>query len=58
MWDQYQKVVDEHDIQKGVMYFKRAGPNVDVAADIQQPGPKKLLFKTAKCRCIFRRRIR
>jgi outer membrane lipoprotein-sorting protein len=43
-WDQYEKVVDQHDIQRGVMYFRRAGNNVDVAADIQQPEHKKLLF--------------
>jgi|GEM_PF-360781 outer membrane lipoprotein-sorting protein len=44
-WDQYQKVVDEHDIQKGVMYFKRSGANVDVAADIKSPVGKKILLK-------------
>jgi outer membrane lipoprotein-sorting protein len=48
-WDQYQKVVDEHDIQKGVMYFKRSGPAVDVAADITYPAPgKKLLLKNGE----------
>lgn len=46
VWDQFQRVVDEHDIQKGVMYFKRSGPAVDVSADIQYPPPgKKLLLK-------------
>ena len=44
-WDQYQKVVDEHDIQRGVMYFKRTGANVDVAADITYPVAKKLVLK-------------
>jgi outer membrane lipoprotein-sorting protein len=44
-WDQYQKVVDEHDIQRGVMYFKRTGANVDVAADITSPVAKKLVLK-------------
>ncbi|MGA3126152.1 MAG: outer membrane lipoprotein-sorting protein [Candidatus Korobacteraceae bacterium] len=48
VWDQYQKVVDEHDIQKGVMYFKRSGSNVDVAADILQPEHKKLVFANGK----------
>jgi hypothetical protein len=47
-WDQYQKVVDEHDIQKGVMYFKRTGPNVDVAAVITEPVAKKLVFKNGE----------
>lgn len=49
VWDQYQKVVDEHDIQKGVIYFRRSGNNVDVAADIQradspQADRRKLVF--------------
>jgi outer membrane lipoprotein-sorting protein len=44
-WDQYQKVVDEHDTQSGVMYFKRNGATVDVAAVIKKPIAKKLLFK-------------
>ena len=44
-WDQYQKVVDEHDLQKGVMYFKRNGPSVDVAADITSPITKKLVLQ-------------
>lgn len=45
VWDQYQKVVDIHEIEKGVMYFKRSGSNVDVAAVINGPVTKKLVFK-------------
>ena len=56
MWDQYQKVVDEHDIQKGVMYFKRSGANVDVAADITYPAPgKKLLLKNGEVQVYVRK---
>jgi outer membrane lipoprotein-sorting protein len=47
-WDQYQKVVDEHDLQKGVMYFKRSGANVDVSAVITEPVAKKLVFKNGE----------
>lgn len=47
-WDQYQKVVDEHDIQKGVMYFRRAGSAVEMAADIQRPDHKYVLFTGAE----------
>jgi outer membrane lipoprotein-sorting protein len=47
-WDQYQKVVEEHEIQKGVMYFKRSGPNVDVAAVITEPVAKKLVFRNGE----------
>lgn len=55
-WDQYQKVVDEHDIQKGVMYFKRSGSDVDVAADIRFPAPgKKLLLKNGDVQVYVRK---
>ncbi len=47
-WDQYQKVVDEHDLQKGVMYFKRNGTNVDIAADITTPIAKKLVLQNGQ----------
>ena len=47
VWDEYEKVVNQHDIQSGVMYFRRSGKNVDVAADILQPEHKKLLFTGA-----------
>ena len=47
-WDQYQKVVDEHDKQSGAMYFKRTGSSVEVAADILAPDHKKLLFKNGE----------
>ena len=44
VWDQYQKVVDEHDIQKGTMYFRRQGADVQMAADITDPDKKYVLF--------------
>lgn len=43
-WDQYQKVVDEHDNQTGVMYFRRTGNNVDMVANINKPDQKTVLF--------------
>lgn len=43
-WDQYQKVVDEHDLQKGTMYFRRQGDDVQMAADITSPDKKYVLF--------------
>ncbi len=44
VWDQYQKVVDEHDMQKGTMYFRRQGGEVEMAADITAPDKKYVLF--------------
>jgi outer membrane lipoprotein-sorting protein len=48
-WDQYQKVVDEHDFQKGMVYFRRVGGEVQMAADISDPKPPKyVLFADSK----------
>ena len=44
VWDQYQKVVDDHDYQKGTMYFRRQGSDVQMAADISSPAKKYVLF--------------
>jgi outer membrane lipoprotein-sorting protein len=43
-WDQYQKVVDEHDLQNGTMYFRRQNGEVQMAADITKPDKKYVLF--------------
>lgn len=43
-WDQYQKVVDEHDLQKGTIYFRRAPSGLEMAAEIAQPDQKHVLF--------------
>jgi outer membrane lipoprotein-sorting protein len=42
--DQYQKVVDDHDFQKGTMYFRRQGADVDMAADFAAPDKRYVLF--------------
>jgi len=48
VWDQYQKVVNEHDLQKGTMYFRRQGADVQMAADITVPDKKYVLFSGGK----------
>ncbi len=48
VWDQYMKVVDETDSQKGKVYFKRGGSGVQMAADIREPAPKYVLYSDAK----------
>jgi outer membrane lipoprotein-sorting protein len=42
--DQYQKVVDDHDIQKGTIYFRRQGDQVEMAADFTAPDKKYVVF--------------
>jgi len=48
VWDQYQKVVNDTDTQKGKVYFKRAGDHVEMAADITDPDKKYVLFSDNK----------
>jgi len=36
-FDQYTKLVDEHDLQKGKLYFRRQGTDVETAADFSEP---------------------
>ena len=48
VWDQYSKVVEEHDLQKGVVYYRKNGKDVEMAADIQQPAKKYVLFANGK----------
>jgi outer membrane lipoprotein-sorting protein len=50
VWDQYQKVVNETDTQKGKIYFRRNGKEMQMAADIQSPDQKYLLFSGGKIR--------
>jgi outer membrane lipoprotein-sorting protein len=47
-WDQYQKVVDETDVQKGTIYFRRLGDKLSMAADISVPDRKYLLFAESR----------
>jgi outer membrane lipoprotein-sorting protein len=48
VWDQYQKVVDEHEEQKGRVYFKRNGNEIQMAVDITDPDQKYVLFNGSK----------
>jgi len=46
-WDQYQKVIDETDTQKGTVYYRRSGKEIEMMADITDP-PKSVLFNNGK----------
>ncbi len=50
VWDQYNKVVDDHDLQSGTMYFRRNGNSVEMAADIVKPDKKQVLFSEGRVR--------
>jgi outer membrane lipoprotein-sorting protein len=49
VWDQYNSVVNEIvDTQKGRIYFRRAGNETQMAADISVPDKKYILFASGK----------
>ena len=50
VFDQYQKVVNETDTQKGKIYFRRAKSGVQMAAHITDPTDKQVLFSDSKLR--------
>src|SRR5215475_169224 len=43
-FETYQKVVDEKDLQKGHIYFRRSGKGVEAAFNITSPAPKQVVF--------------
>jgi outer membrane lipoprotein-sorting protein len=45
-WTQYTKLVDENDVQKGTVYYRRSGSQVDMAADVSEPQPPKYVLFT------------
>jgi outer membrane lipoprotein-sorting protein len=48
VWDQYQKVVDETDTQKGTVYYRRLGQEIEMMAEIKEPDRKFVLYKAGK----------
>jgi outer membrane lipoprotein-sorting protein len=47
VWEQYQKVVDEKDSQKGTIYYRRQGKEIQMMADLTEP-KKSVLFRDGK----------
>ena len=48
VWDQYQKVIDETDTQKGRIYFRRQDRETQMAADIAEPDKKYIVYSNGK----------
>lgn len=48
VWDQYQKVIDEADTQKGRIYFRRQDNETQMAADIAEPDRKYIVYSGGK----------
>jgi outer membrane lipoprotein-sorting protein len=56
VWEQFQQVVNETDVQKGVIYFRRQSKDVQMAADIRDPDSKYVLYADEKVR-VYQPRI-
>ncbi len=51
VWDQLTSVVNEHSIQKGVIYFRRTPRGeMEMAAEVSDPGKKYVVFSGGKVR--------
>jgi len=48
VWDQYQRVVDVTDTQKGTVYYHRSGKEIEMMAEIKEPDRKFVLYKGGK----------
>jgi len=46
-WEQFFKVVSEKDLQKGTVYYRRSGKEIQMLAEITDP-PKEVLFSNGK----------
>ena len=47
-WDQYQKVIDETETQKGKIYFRRENGEIQMAADFVEPDKKYVVYSGGK----------
>jgi outer membrane lipoprotein-sorting protein len=45
VWQQYQRVVNETDTQSGTVYYRKAGNEIEMMADVKQPDHKVVLYK-------------
>jgi len=45
-WDQYQKIVDETEKQRGKVYFRKVGDDTQMVAEVTDPPPPKTVLFT------------
>jgi outer membrane lipoprotein-sorting protein len=57
VWTQYTKLVDESDVQKGTVYYRRTGNQVEMAADVKEPVPPKYVLFTGNKVQVYQTKI-
>ncbi len=48
VWEQYQKVVNDTETEKGKVYFRREGGEIQMAADFAEPDKKYVIYSGGK----------
>ncbi len=48
IWDQYDKVINETETEKGKVYFRREGGEIQMAADFTEPNSKYVIYSGGK----------
>ena len=48
IWDQYDRVINETETQKGKIYFRREGGEIQMAADFMEPDKKYVIYSGGK----------
>jgi outer membrane lipoprotein-sorting protein len=48
VWDQYQKVINDSDTEKGKVYFRREGGQTQMAVDFAEPDKKYVVYAGGK----------
>ena len=48
IWDQYDKVINESETQKGKTYYRREGSEIQMAADFTEPDKKYVIYSGGK----------
>jgi len=48
VWDQYQKVINDTDTEKGRIYFRREGNETQMAVDFSEPDKKYVIYNAGK----------
>jgi outer membrane lipoprotein-sorting protein len=47
-WEQYQKVINDSDVEEGKIYFRRNGKEIQMMADIEKPAPRQISYSNGK----------
>ncbi|MBV8476566.1 MAG: outer membrane lipoprotein carrier protein LolA [Acidobacteria bacterium] len=47
-WEQYQKVINDTDVEEGKIYFRRVGNDIQMMADISKPAARQILYSNGR----------